>query len=649
MMLNYKMCDLRIQNSKDKLLLLNNLALDARVESDTVNLYGKLNTLLLTYDHEMIYNWVSTNFFKNQPKVLPLKSKTVRRNDSFFSKVLNRYILNGCAEFCQVSALTKLAKRSSSMGFSHMKLILEQAKEKRGAKYDSYFPKLLLSDRHWQTEVLLESLFWTFENETEMSVSKRLHVWRTPFHLGMALVKFGTMENVETKIESLLDTLQLEWSSELAEFVLLGVDCLNQYNSNNSEVVRASKNSGVNSLSIHLALTHLNCFFRTESDNFVVRFNSISVEKNQQTSNVQLRETKLATVSNREIPYNCVRSEDISDYLAYVKVAQIVGKSGELSVNLLEEIVMFWSANFHLKMFYLLRDIAGFLQSLKEMLPSKEAQAQSEGAFNLLIYGLFAFHIKISKQHSAKLSLDNLAYLSKDGECESLVNNSSVISINDSDIFTIHGLNFYKITDSQEIRDERLDNETFQLPWNRTFGITIDVFRAVFPYEHSYAQAVQNDFISIVKWLKILHNRVRAPFPENVRLPSDFLVKIREFLFELSDDPFEVKLRDNFELLEDEYSESLKRQKMLKEKITELTKTHLHLPAGKVEELYASLKKKNAEIYVQRSKQMLLASPPRTRLFAWSMTDVQVMVLADPSIHGIENVVGKRFKFPAIE
>lgn len=38
----------------------------------------------------------------------------------------------------------------------------------------------------------------------------------------------------------------------------------------------------------------------------------------------------------------------------------------------------------------------------------------------------------------------------------------------------------------------------------------------------------------------------------------------------MSDDPFEVKLRDNFELLADEYSESIKRAKMLKEKVTTL-------------------------------------------------------------------------------
>lgn len=45
----------------------------------------------------------------------------------------------------------------------------------------------------------------------------------------------------------------------------------------------------------------------------------------------------------------------------------------------------------------------------------------------------------------------------------------------------------------------------------------------------------------------------------------------------MSDDPFEVKLRDNFELLFDEYNESLKRQKMLKEKVILLLIYHAHM------------------------------------------------------------------------
>ncbi|PNF40865.1 hypothetical protein B7P43_G15929 [Cryptotermes secundus] len=107
----------------------------------------------------------------------------------------------------------------------------------------------------------------------------------------------------------------------------------------------------------------------------------------------------------------------------------------------------------------------------------------------------------------------------------------------------------------------------------------------------------------------------------------------------MSDDPFEVRLRDNYELLEDEYMESLKRQKMLDVKVAELRKAHPLLPAAKVEELYASLNKCNTEIYVQRSKQMCRAAPARTRLFAWLINDVEILSLADPSVHGAENAV----------
>lgn len=63
--------------------------------------------------------------------------------------------------------------------------------------------------------------------------------------------------------------------------------------------------------------------------------------------------------------------------------------------------------------------------------------------------------------------------------------------------------------------------------------------------------------------------------------------------------------------------------------LQELLRTHLHLnlPAAKVEELYAKLNKKNAEVYIQRSKQIMNNSPPRTTLFAWSMVNVEIMVI----------------------
>lgn len=116
-----------------------------------------------------------------------------------------------------------------------------------------------------------------------------------------------------------------------------------------------------------------------------------------------------------------------------------------------------------------------------------------------------------------------------------------------------------------------------------------------------------------------------------------FISQIKEFLIELSDDPFEVKLRDNYVLLLDEYTESLKRKEVFDKKISELCSQRLIFPAGTLEELHASLIKKNSEIYIQRSKKINDSGPTRTRLFAWILTDLEIMAMADPTIHGTEN------------
>lgn len=106
----------------------------------------------------------------------------------------------------------------------------------------------------------------------------------------------------------------------------------------------------------------------------------------------------------------------------------------------------------------------------------------------------------------------------------------------------------------------------------------------------------------------------------------------------MSDDPFEVKLRDNYILLLDEYNESVKRQQVFDQKINDLCSDRLSFPAGTIQELHASLVKKNSEIYIQRSKKINESGPTRTRLLAWIMTDVSIMAMADLSIHGTDNV-----------
>ena len=100
-----------------------------------------------------------------------------------------------------------------------------------------------------------------------------------------------------------------------------------------------------------------------------------------------------------------------------------------------------------------------------------------------------------------------------------------------------------------------------------------------------------------------------------------------------------MKLRDNYDLREDEYRESVKRKRMLDTKIEELRKTHPLLTHGKIDELYANLACKNAEIYVQRAQRMYETEPMRTALFRWEMEAVDVIALADPCFHGYDNIV----------
>ena len=61
--------------------------------------------------------------------------------------------------------------------------------------------------------------------------------------------------------------------------------------------------------------------------------------------------------------------------------------------------------------------------------------------------------------------------------------------------------------------------------------------------------------------------------------------------------------------------------------------------ASKIDELYAALDRKSSDVYVQRSQHLYVTSPQRRKLATWSMSDLEVLALADPTLHGRDNVV----------
>lgn len=104
------------------------------------------------------------------------------------------------------------------------------------------------------------------------------------------------------------------------------------------------------------------------------------------------------------------------------------------------------------------------------------------------------------------------------------ISTSTTISIDNDDIFTIKGISIYKAKSHPILDTERMDTDIFSTPKNRAWVVSIDLFKAVFPYEHSFAEAVQNQFLSVVKWLKIVHNMKKKQ--QDGPLPNDLLISV---------------------------------------------------------------------------------------------------------------------------
>ncbi|XP_010863616.2 protein KIAA0100 isoform X3 [Esox lucius] len=172
---------------------------------------------------------------------------------------------------------------------------------------------------------------------------------------------------------------------------------------------------------------------------------------------------------------------------------------------------------------------------------------------------------------------------------------------------------------------------------NRVWVFTCPGLAIEFPYQYNFSNTFDK-FISVQKWLKSLHRSPgHTPAPQH--LPPDLVFKISHFSFVFLDDVFEIKLRDNYELMKDESKESSKRLQLLDKKVADLRKQHGELlPARKIEELYTSLERKHIEIYIQRSRRLYSNTPMRKSLLTWTVSDLELVALADQSLHGPERV-----------
>ncbi|XP_061637620.1 bridge-like lipid transfer protein family member 2 isoform X1 [Phyllopteryx taeniolatus] len=210
--------------------------------------------------------------------------------------------------------------------------------------------------------------------------------------------------------------------------------------------------------------------------------------------------------------------------------------------------------------------------------------------------------------------------------------------------FDGHDIVSFKSLDAEshyELPEMQLHRNSFPsltTPHNRVWVFTCPLLSVELPYQYNFSDTFDRA-ISVQKWLKSLHCPSGPPSSVQQLLPPDLIFKISQFSFVFLDDIFEIKLRDNYELMKDESKESAKRLQLLDKKVADLRKQHGELlPARKIEELYSSLEKKHIEIYIQRSRRLYSNTPMRKSLLTWTISDLELVVLADQSLHGPERV-----------
>lgn len=649
---------LDICGNKDKIVNLQEFKLDSKLEKKCIILKTSVSTFSLLYNHKDIVSWWTTNFGYLSSIAKAKETSLAVKNEISRKKCwMDYFSLEMSAELFSITALMRLSS-DFLLGFNSIKFLLNCDNVVSEENFEFFngnnlYRKLPLNlyKRSWACEFLMDSVWADLNYDhgvTGTPLFKKYHYWGTPFYLGATLVKMkGCLLPKTPRLQVMLDTVRLEWSPPLASFIQQVHNCCNDYpflskntleNGYETKMIKANNSSII----CNITISCVNVFFIAERKVCImVRIDTIMYGSDVSKMFVSFEGVKIASIIPTKHHFVCVKSDDLKNACVFLKSGQFEYKNNSQKFELTEEIDFVWSTNFHLKLLTLYSNISETFHRIfgsKGRLSSGSDQEKSDVSpiIKVSLKGRFRLGVKMSKKRQILFTTECITFR-KVSEQIRMECSAFKIAVDNHNIFSFEGFRLVRLINSQMLRAKRANAEGFILPVNTTWEVNISSFKAVFPYEHNFSDTFHGEFLSIVKWLRLLHKRPNKNTIQN--LPGDIILKIKELVFEMSDDPFEVSLRDNYELLVDEYWESQKRKDMLEEKIDELYPDRLKIPAEKYEEVYAKLQREEAGIYIKRSKQMRLQAPVRTRLFAWLISDLEVNLMSDPSIVGPENVV----------
>ncbi|RXN03891.1 Protein KIAA0100-like isoform X1 [Labeo rohita] len=375
-----------------------------------------------------------------------------------------------------------------------------------------------------------------------------------------------------------------------------------------------------------------------------VRVDTVVAEGSGENSNVSVQGVSLAVVKalTESIEPCCPAAQTpnpIMTLTAFTISYHISARS--LEVRSENALAVQWTPSDHMFLYQHVTESQSYWKTLSESLKIQqkdgtESAASSSGTLVCIELASTRLTAHVAETNFIIISAEALS-LSKRPGAMLMKTPHLVFNFDGNDIFSFSGADVQMLEEIEIMQQHRSQFPFLQTSRNRAWLFTAPSLAIEFPYQYNFSDTFDKA-ISVQKWLKTLHSSA-APSAEPSRLPPDLLIRINQFSFVFLDDVFEIKLRDNYELMKDESKESAKRLGLLDKKVADLRKQHGELlPARKIEELYTSLERKHIEIYIQRSKRLYANTPMRKSLLTWTVSELELVVLADQSLHGPERI-----------
>lgn len=378
------------------------------------------------------------------------------------------------------------------------------------------------------------------------------------------------------------------------------------------------------------------------SPNFKLNVDSLDAEHGHSKTNVVVKDcyvSSLTPLTNDDAP--CTHK---IIGLSSVKI-DINRQLKERSFTLKDEVYLQWTPSFHLEVLDLIQECSELLQRVKRKLKVFTRDSPSDTPWSLLnikAYGDVSIGGLLSNAgQTMAFNTDAITVVMptknrmslKSDVITMLCDKHEILRCEDVDVQMVPAVEGHTFVDREAM------GVPFETKQNRAMLFSFSTVKISFPYKYNFADTFNQRFITITKWLRMLHRRRPLGQCDDATVACDMAFKIQSIIMEIGDDPFETKLRNNYELLVDEHIESEKRKQMLNEKIDQLRRKNF-LSDAKLDELREALAKKDADIYIQRHKQ--LYSKPvglRHKLFTVEATGLHIQTAADLSFTGYDKLV----------